>query len=326
MSFADVSFVIPHKGREEYLRATLHSIAKQDSALVKEVIVVTQNALLSDETMRLTQTLGDCLSLQIMPAGSTLTISALRNRGVDASAAAYLAFLDADIELAPNWLRCMHAILEEQSEIILVSAVQLEGPSATDVEKIRCVLSNATTDAAVRFLPGRNLFLRRQSFDDVGGFPEHLMTCEDYYFTDRLGALGTLWYTSHSSYIHLGEDKALGDMFAKEIWRGQSNLQSLRGRPVRVAEWPSFLVPPWITIAMIAAVLLALSGQLTMALTLALIAVLPFGAYVIRLYFLGKRYIPLGAIVAFYSYYFPARAWGTAVGAFRSLGKTLHDQ
>jgi glycosyltransferase involved in cell wall biosynthesis len=322
MSAPEVSFVIPHKGREEYLRATLRSIAAQDSDLRTEVIVVTQNPTLSDET----RALGESLTVRVILADPALTISALRNCGVRESEAPYIAFLDADIELAPNWLRAMHGILNAQSDVILVSAVQSLGTAATKIEDIRCTLSNAATDSAVHFLPGRNLFLRRESVDQVGGFPEHLVTCEDYYFTDKLGALGTLWYSSDSSYVHLGEDKALDEMFAKEVWRGQSNLQSLRGRPVRLAEWPSLLVPLWITLCAFLALLLAASGQSMPAAILTAAAVLPFSAYVIRLYFLGKGRLPLGTIVAFYGYYFPARAWGTVIGTFRSLGHTLHDR
>jgi hypothetical protein len=152
------------------------------------------------------------------------------------------------------------------------------------------------------------------------------MTCEDYYFTDKVGEQGGLWYSSHASYVHLGEDKALGEMFGKEIWRGQSNLQSMAGRRIRLGEWPSFLIPPWISMMSAIGLLLMLLGQWTLALPALLAALLPFGAYVTRLYVLAQGRIPLRHIAAFYGYYFPARTWGTVLGVFKTLGHNLHDQ
>lgn len=322
MSEASVSFVIPHKGRELFLQQTLASIAAQEYSVPIKVIVVTQNASLASETL----CYGSEVSLEFIYADTDQTISGLRNQGVRASDSTHLAFLDADIALSPNWLEALLPILDGQGDVALVSAMQLPGADPPALEQIRTTLSNANLDTAVDFLPGRNLLLLRTTFEDVGGFPEHLRTCEDYYFTDKVSKFGKLWYSSLASYVHLGEDKELDEMFRKEIWRGQSNLQSLRGRHIGLSEWPSFLVPPWITLITGLALVLLLSDKPLLALLVFLGALLPFGAYVTRLYFLAKRRIHLGHIVAFYSYYFPARTWGTLLGAFRSFGNNLHDQ
>ena len=104
-----------------------------------------------------------------------------------------------------------------------------------------------SVDEPVKFLPGRNLFLKREVFTRIGGFPEHLVTCEDYWFTELASRQGPLWYTSETNYLHLGEDRNYADMFKKEIWRGQSNLISIRGRQIPPDEWPSFIVPLAVT-------------------------------------------------------------------------------
>jgi hypothetical protein len=321
-----VSFVIPHKGREEMLQATLASIAAQDAGLSVDVTVVTQNATLAAATLAAaTNPRGEPLDLRVLHADPALTISALRNLGAAQGASTHLAFLDADIELAPDWLRTLLGVLEADGNRALASAMQRSSAQASVLERIRTTLSNAAVDCAVDFLPGRNLLLRRAVFDTVGGFPEHLRTCEDYWFTDRVARHGSLWYASDTHYVHLGEDQRLGELFSKEVWRGQSNLQSLKGRHVGPGEWPSFLVPPWITGFTLAAVGLALAGQGLFALLCTALAGLPFAAYVTRLYLLGAGHLPLAPIVAFYAVYFPARAWGTLLGAFRSVGSHLHD-
>jgi glycosyltransferase involved in cell wall biosynthesis len=322
MSGPRVAFVIPHKGREALLRATLESIAAQVGDIPFDVAVITQNPTLSDETLALAAR----IPVTFRYADPGLTISALRNRGARETDAPYLAFLDADIALAPHWLERMVTLLEADPGRVLCSAMQASGDDAPVLEQIRVALSNATLDAPVRFLPGRNLLLRRGSYEAVGGFPEKLRTCEDYWFTDRIGAHGILWYSSESSYIHLGEDRQLAQMFTKEIWRGQSNLQSLAGRRIPASEWPSFIVPIWVTMLTAAAVSAALLGRLPVVVVCGLAALAPAAAYVTRLYFLAERSIPLRHIVAFYALYFPARAWGTLIGAFRRIGHQLHDR
>ncbi len=316
-----ITFVIPHKGREEMLRDTLASISAQEGGHDVSVVVVTQNPELDEATLAL----ADRLDVEFLYASPDLTISALRNLGAGHSSSRYLAFLDADIALSPNWLSALLEELAADPRRALVSAIQLNRPGATKLERIRTVLSNAVTDAAVDFLPGRNLLLKRDIYETVGGFPVHLRTCEDYWFTNRVGELGLLWYSSAASYVHLGEDRNLRMLFSKEIWRGQSNLLAIGGRRIGIGEWPSFLVPPWISLLGLLALVYLVAGRGLEAGICGLLACLPFAAYVTRLYFLGRRQLPLPHVVAFYAVYFPARAWGTFLGMFRSLGSGLHD-
>ena len=322
MPDASVTFVIPHKGREEFLRMTLQSIARQKSTVPFDVTVVSQNQRLSSATIDVL----DSRILNVLYEDPSETISTLRNRGAQTSESTHLAFLDADIELSQNWLQALFNLLKEMPEAALVSAAQRHTINATELEKIRTTLSNAHVDSPAAFLPGRNLLLKRSVFEDVGGFPEKLITCEDYWFTASAGELGLLWYSSEASYVHLGEDKHLPDLFSKEVWRGQSNLQSLRGRRVPKSEWPSFFVPPGICICFGLAVVMLMAAQPALAGLFVSAALLPLGAYVIRLYLLGKSSLRFSSVVAFYLVYFPARALGTLLGLFRSLGSKLHDQ
>lgn len=311
-----VSFVIPHKGREEFLRQTIQAIFSLDydhSQL--EVIVVTQNSHLE----QLSEYEEQNLSFHISYQPEQLTISALRNIGAKQASGSYLAFLDADVALSSNWLTEMLSLLENRSERVLVSAMQINGDNPPPLEQIRTVLSNAEIDCNVNFLPGRNLLLSRETFDQVKGFPEHLVTCEDYYFTDQVNKIGELFYSSKATYVHLGEDKEYRQMYHKEIWRGQSNLQSMQGRSIPLREWPSFLIP----IGMLGLALLSLSLFIFNMATLSMVALVmmlfPVSVYSLRLFLIAKKKISLTYIVKFYAMYFPARAIGTLAGIFKSI-------
>lgn len=318
-----VSFIIPHKGRFEMLTQTLQSISNQACDLHDiEVIVVSQTPEIHQQTLLNSPSFNFNLNLCIRPA--TDTISALRNYGVTQAKGQYLAFLDADIWLSNNWTQQMIAELSNNPDRIISSAMQICNDDAPPLEKIRTSLSNAEIDTDVAFLPGRNLFLCKTSFDKIGGFPEHLITCEDYFFTDQASKLGTLFYTSAATYIHLGEDKFYRAMFDKEIWRGQSNLQSISGRNIPFREWPSFIVPPAIVMMFSLSSLLLVFGQIFLALIAFLVAVLPVFVYSFRLFLLVQKKISLIHIVRFYVCYFPARAIGTVLGLFKSIGVKTH--
>jgi len=192
------------------------------------------------------------------------------------------------------------------------------------LEKIRTALSNAVTDDNVSFLPGRNLFLLRETFDRIGGFPVHLITCEDYYFTDKANQIGDLYYTSKASYIHLGEDKDYKEMYKKEIWRGQSNLLSIRGRSIPLNEIPSFIIPIAIFLLFLITLALLISGEYVFAIISLFTMLLPIAVYSMRLYILAKDKVGYDDVLKFYLYYFPARAIGTIGGAFKTLTSKSH--
>lgn len=306
-----LSIVIPHMGREEMLAQTLSSITQQDIQLsCIEVIVVTKNQQLNN----IISQFGDAIDLRVLHAEAHLTISHQRNIGAALANGEYFAFLDADVFLAPNWINTMLAILKENPDIKLISAIQKNSKDAPKLEQLRTALSNAVIDCEVEFLPGRNLLLHRDAFARSKGFPEHLVTCEDYVFTQRVAQQGKLFYSSASNYIHLGEDKAFWPMAEKEVWRGQSNIASLAGRKIPLSEWPSFFAPPLFTFGLtIALICVIFKAPLLASVSL-------FGSlFILFVYSLRLRKITqgrpgLGTILKFYIMYFPARTWGTLKG------------
>ncbi|MFT5296213.1 MAG: glycosyltransferase involved in cell wall biosynthesis [Colwellia sp.] len=319
--YMQISFIIPHKGRFEMLKQTLQSISEQTHNLNEiEVIVVSQTPEIQQQNLLENSS----LKLQIFIRPESDNISALRNYGVAVAQCDYLAFLDADISLSKNWTEQMILELSDVPERIISSGMQICHDDAPYIEKIRTSLSNVELDINVDFLPGCNLFLRKTSFDIIGGFPEHLITCEDYYFTDKATNFGKLFHSSAATFIHLGEDKSYKAMFYKEIWRGQSNFQSILGRNIPLREWPSFIVSPAIVLIFSLAILLLVFGQLSLALMVFLVAALPVFVYSLRLFTLANKKINFIYVVKFYVCYFPARAIGTVLGLFKSIGVKTH--
>jgi len=300
---------------------TLSSIRHQTlSPNTYEVIVVSQNDSISNSLTRLQAE----MNLIVVFNQQQNTISHSRNLGAAKARGSFFAFLDADVELAPNWGDVMLSTLESRSDTLLVSAMQKNSDNPPPLECIRTALSNAELDTQVNFLPGRNLFLHRDTFFQVNGFPEHLITCEDYYFTDKVNALGDLFYTSCTHYVHLGEDKAFPPMFKKEIWRGQSNLASLNGRHISLREWPSFLVPFAVCGAFLLGLFSLLLSHTHLATLFIVLSVIPVLAYTLRLWRLTGSAVSFFYCLLFYLVYFPARAIGTLLGVSGAVSTSSH--
>ncbi len=171
----------------------------------------------------------------------------------------------------------------------------------------------------VEFLNTANLFMPREIFEKVGGFPEEIVTCEDYYFTNKVNKIGELYRTSRASFIHLGEDKNYRSLFRKEIWRGQSNLHTLKGRKIVLREIPSLLTPIWQVTFFLTAMVSLLLGKLVSTCLGLFLVILPTILYAIRLYNAGHNSLGFLHAVWFYCVYHSARAIGIVLGMFRTI-------
>jgi len=241
------------------------------------------------------------------------TISRSRNLGAEATRGNYLAFIDADVALSKNWLKEMLATLDHGPHI-LAAAVQRCDDDAPVTERVRTALVRIAKDSLVDSTTGQNLLVRRKDFERVGGFPEHLMTCEDVFFTQALSQLGTLKLSSGADFKHLGEDMTFMQLFKKEIWRGSSNLAALEGRKIPLREYPSYIVPFFQAFLAIVLVLAALTGKWAVV-GIALIASLGFPlVYSYRVFSRSDTSVSWFDSLRFYYVYFLARAIGMVKG------------
>ena len=173
----------------------------------------------------------------------------------------YLSFVDADMELTPDWLKAGLPVFEDRQ--VVASGCFPDTPkSATWVQHTWSMHRRSRHDrcnpAPVAWLGSANIIVRRDAFFNAGGFNERLVTTEDVDLCYRLGQYGQIIYNPAMEAAHWGEDPDLRTFFRKEVWRGIGSFRGVLSHGLRWDEVPSLGYPLYILCSVILTVLSAL--------------------------------------------------------------------
>lgn len=219
---AHITFVIPVRNDARRLEHCLASIVADGQARPPAFVVVDNGS--TDASPAVARRFG----------ATVLTldgnVAALRNAGVAAATTAYVAFVDADHEIAPGWSAAAIEALTDP-KVGAVGAPCFAPADGTWVQRTYDGLRRhpQRVEPAEWFGAG-NLVMRRDAFHEVGGFDTSLETCEDVDLSAKLRTAGwRLLNVPAMRNIHFGDPPTLGRLFRGELWRGRDNLRvSLR--------------------------------------------------------------------------------------------------
>lgn len=238
-----ISYIIPSYNELGYIEACLKSIYQQHiDNDTYEVIVVDNGS--KDGTSELASTLGAHVIVN-----NRRGAAASRNLGANHAQGSLLAFIDADCIVAPNWINVL--IAHFSSPHIAAAAAPalpiVEG--MTWVEKAWAkVFVNMSRPSrrnviTVSNLPSSNLLILKKYFDEVGGFDEKFLSCEDYDLSQRLLMHGQLLLDENVHVTHLRESKTVCELFNRELGRGKYSLRCYIKNGYSFRELPSILIP-----------------------------------------------------------------------------------
>jgi len=176
MGSPEVSYVVPAQNEAAYLPAALDAIAAQRTDRRYEVVVVDGDS--DDETVAVARRRGARVCHQ-----ETGGIGAGRDLGARAADGAVLAFVDADTVVSPDHLETLLGFLRDRDLAAASSRCRVTGPRRALA--IQAVINRVFPRLSRPVLPGFNLFVRADAYDDVGGFPD--VPNEDTAFSRRLG-------------------------------------------------------------------------------------------------------------------------------------------
>lgn len=103
-----VSFIVPHRNRCKLLAPLLTSIGRQRESFGGEIEVIIVDNGSTDGSVRLAEDLG--ATVIALPGNEG--VSRALNRGIEAARGDFVALINNDVELAPDWLERLLASLE----------------------------------------------------------------------------------------------------------------------------------------------------------------------------------------------------------------------
>ena len=185
-----VSVVVPVRDEEDSIRELLDSLLAQTRP--PDEIVITDGGSIDATPQIIEDYIRRGAPVRLIRAGAALPGRG-RNLGAAQASFEWLAFTDAGIRLANNWLEALVAKAEADDSIDVVYG---SWEPITDNFFKQC--------AAIAYVPPPALhdhelvrprsivsaLLRREAWQAVNGFPEDLRSAEDLVFMDRLESAG----------------------------------------------------------------------------------------------------------------------------------------
>ncbi|USZ67478.1 glycosyltransferase [Halorussus salilacus] len=169
------SFVVPARDEAAYLPETLDSIRAQRSDRPYELLVVDGDS--DDATAEVARQYDAAVVEQ-----SGTGIGDARHRGAERSRGEWLAFVDADTAVRPDYLDSMLDFARSEGLAAASSRCRMRGPARARV--MEATINHVFPRLARPVLPGFNCVVARDAYFRVGGFPD--VPNEDTAFSRRL--------------------------------------------------------------------------------------------------------------------------------------------
>jgi glycosyltransferase involved in cell wall biosynthesis len=209
-----ISFIIPVLNGEKYISNCLDYIIAEKGEH-DEIIVVDNGS--TDSTLEIVKNYPE-VKVVVKPDA---TIAGLRNCGAKVSKNALLAFIDCDCLVYRGWRA---AIIKT----MFVKNVGATG-SVCDVPEKSTWVERAWNSQRyserrpVPYIPSANLIIKREVFELIGGFSEHLITDEDTDICYKISSTGYLIIEEpNAKVIHLRNASTLREFAKKEKWHATS--------------------------------------------------------------------------------------------------------
>lgn len=301
MSNPRISLITPALNSGPYLDDCVASLVEAVRRYGAAELIILDNGSTdgSYETMR--QRFGDQARILQVPS---VTIGALRNQGAKAARGEFLAFVDSDCRVEPEFLsRAMRVFDSVEADVAGCEYALPE--NALRWEETWHYLHWPTEDGyrPYRYFAGV-LVVRRSAFEKVGGFNETLVTGEDAELGLRFvkGGLRVFRAADLLAY-HLGNPKTIGLFFRKEVWHGMGMLGSLK---TKLFDKPLImtLLHLLLTLAgVVGAVVIRGGWPLRLVLLLLPTMVAPSLTALYRGYQRGRLYRPVTSTLLYHLYY-----------------------
>jgi glycosyltransferase involved in cell wall biosynthesis len=181
MIFSDkITIVIPCKNEENYIPYLLLHLRNQMIGSTRIIIADCS----TDNTREVIQATKGNLNVEIIDGGP---VSIAKNRGAQLATTPYILFIDADVRFFKDTVIRDAVSLIERKNLDLVG-LNIKCYDRDIRAKIGFTAFNVINHTLKFFSPfavGAFMLTRRDKFKEYGGFPENLLTSEDYFLSKK---------------------------------------------------------------------------------------------------------------------------------------------
>jgi glycosyltransferase involved in cell wall biosynthesis len=230
--------IIPTLNEEAFLDACLSSLQRHKEGRIDAVIVVDAGS--TDDTKAIAERHG----VKFVPHPRS-TIAAQRNAGAKLAATPILAFLDADCTVTQGWAKAAVSEFENDSVVAAGAPPDIPELDNTWVQRTWSFIKRKPggTRQTVTWIASANVWVRKSTFDEIGGFNEAFETCEDADLGYRLSERGELVSNPEIRVQHHREPRTVNEFYRKEVWHGKNSFDGLWSGRLSLSELPSLITP-----------------------------------------------------------------------------------
>jgi glycosyltransferase involved in cell wall biosynthesis len=175
-----ITIVVPCKNEENYIHYLLDSLRSQDIGDTRIIIADCS----TDNTRQVILDTKGLLNVEIIEGGP---VSLAKNSGAKLVTTPYILFIDADVRFfKPTVIRDAVKLIESKNlDLIGLNIKCYDKDLRAKIGFTTFNLINHTLKFFSPFAVGAFMLTRRDRFEEFGGFPENLLTSEDYFLSKK---------------------------------------------------------------------------------------------------------------------------------------------
>ena len=175
-----ITIVVPCKNEENYIAHLLMHLRQQSIGNTRIIIADCS----TDRTREVIQMMKGELNVELIEGGP---VSTAKNRGAKLVTTPYILFIDADVRFFKD------TVIQDAVNKMELKNLHLVGLNIKCYDKdIRAKIGfttfnliNHTLKFFSPFAVGAFMLTRKDKFEEYGGFPENLLTSEDYFLSKK---------------------------------------------------------------------------------------------------------------------------------------------
>lgn len=213
-----LSIVIPALNSVETVDRCLRSVFQFSPAGDIEVILADNGS--TDGTIEKAK----AFDVQIINVPFDDYVSRVRNQGAKLAQAPRIAFLDSDCLIKADWFETvLDSLADDAVGVVGCRCGPTDKPSWVERVWQRAYVDERREQRrVVDYVPSGSMALRKDLFEELGGFDETLETGEDPDLCRRARELGfDIVEVRGMECTHLGNPQSLGAFYRREAWHGR---------------------------------------------------------------------------------------------------------